>query len=105
MLLPELEALDREWNQGGRQASKDHGRKRCLTGVSFTPYAAYLNVVEHNESKKSRHGNWGQTSVSRWKDSPDPLPDTDVVIHPDRIDKFETVTPGRGFVRVITDSV
>jgi hypothetical protein len=44
--------------------------------VSFTPYAADLNVSEHNESKKSRHGNWEQTSVSRWKDSPDPLPDT-----------------------------
>ena len=26
-------------------------------------------------------------------------------MHPDRIDKFETVTPGRGFVRVIADSV
>jgi hypothetical protein len=50
-------------------------------------------------------GNWEQTSVSRWKDSPDPLPDTDVVMHPGRIDKFETVTPGRGFVRVIADSV
>ncbi len=83
-LLPELEALDREWSQGGRQASNDRG---------------------HNESKKSRHGNWEQTSVSRWKDSPDPLPDTDVVMHPDRIDKFESVTPGRGFVRVIADSV
>ncbi len=76
-----------------------------MTGVSFTPYVADLNVVEHNESKKSRHGNWEQTPVSRWKDSPDPLPDTDVVIHPDRIDKFETVTPGRGFVGVIADSV
>ncbi len=93
-LLPELETLDREWSQDGRQASNDHGRKRCLTGVSFTPYVADLNVAEHNESKKSRHGNWEQTSVSRWKDSPDPLPDTDVVIHPDRIDKFESVTPG-----------
>ncbi len=37
-LLPELETLDREWNQDGRQSSNDRGRKRCLTGVSFTPY-------------------------------------------------------------------
>ena len=104
-LLPELEALDREWSQVGRQSSNYRGRKRCLTGVSFTPHAADLNVAEHNESKKSRQGNWEQTSVSRWKDSPDPLPDTDVVMYPDRIDKFEMVTPGRGFVRVIADSV
>ncbi len=104
-LLPELEALDREWSQDGRQTRNDHGLKHCLTGVLFTPYEADLNVPEHNESKKSRHGNWEQTSVSRWKDSPDPLPDTDAVMHPDRIDKFETVTPGRGFVRVIVDSV
>ncbi len=76
-----------------------------MTGVSFTPYESDLNVTEHTESKKSRHGNWEQTSVSRRKDSPDPLPDTDVVMHPDRIDKFETVTPGRGFVRLIGDSV
>jgi hypothetical protein len=56
-LLPELEELDREWNQGGRQTINDHGRKHCFTGVSFAPYAADLNVAEHNESKKSRHGN------------------------------------------------
>jgi hypothetical protein len=62
-------------------------------------------VVKHNESKKSRQGNWEQTSVLRWKDSPDPLPDTDVVMYPGRIDNFETVTPGRGFVRMISDSV
>ena len=61
--------------------------------------------IGHNESKKSHQGNWEQTSVSRCKDSPDPLPDTDVVMCPGRIDKFETVTPGRGFVRVISDSV
>ena len=36
---------------------------------------------------------------------PDPLPDTDVVMHPGRVDKFETVLPGRGFVRVISDSI
>ncbi len=76
-----------------------------MKGVSFKPHAADLNVTEHNESKKPRQGNWEQTSVSRWKDSPDPLPDTDVVMYPGRIDKFETVTPGRGFVRVIADSV
>ena len=46
-----------------------------------------------------------QTSVSRWKDNPDPLPDTDVVMYPGRVDKFETVIPGRGFVRVISDSM
>jgi hypothetical protein len=73
--------------------------------VSFTPHEADLNVTEHDESKKSRQGNWEQTSVSRWKDSPDPLPDTDVVMYPDRVDKFETVTLGRGFVQVIVDSV
>jgi hypothetical protein len=56
-LLPELEELDREWNQGGRQTINDHGRKHCFTGLSFAPYAADLNVAEHNESKKSRHGN------------------------------------------------
>ena len=61
--------------------------------------------IGHNESKKSHQGNWEQTSVSRRKDSPDPLPDTDVVMCPGRIDKLETVTPGRGFVRVISDSV
>ncbi len=104
-ILPELETLDREWSQGGRQSRNYHSRKHCLTGVSFTPHTVDLNVVEHNESKKSRQGNWEQKSVSRWKDSPDPLPDTDVVMYPDRIDKFETVTPGRGFVRVIVDSV
>ncbi len=104
-LLPELETLDREWSQDGWQTSNYRGRKLCLTGVSFTPYATDLNVTEHNESKTSRQGNWEQTSVSRWKDSPDPLPDTDVVMHPDRIVKFETLTPGRGFVRVIADSV
>ncbi len=48
-LLPELEALDREWSEGDRQVSNYHGRKRCLTGVSFTPYATDLNVAEHNE--------------------------------------------------------
>ena len=52
-----------------------------------------------------RQGNWEQTSVSRWKDSPDPLPYTDIVVYPGRVDKFETVTPERGFVRVISDSV
>ncbi len=104
-LLPELEVLDREWSQDGRQSSNDRGRKHCLTGVSFTPHESDLNVAEHNESKKSRQGNWELTSVSRWKDSPDPLPDTDVVMYPVRIDKFETVTPGRGFERVISDSL
>jgi len=29
----------------------------------------------------------------------------DVVVYPVRVDKFETVTPARGFVRVISDSV
>ena len=70
------------------------GRKRCLTGLSFTPHAADLDMSEHNEGKKSRQGYWEQTSVSRWKDSPDPLPDTDVVVYPGRVDKFETVIPG-----------
>ncbi len=95
----------REWSHDGQQVSNYHGRKRCLMGVPFTQYEADLNVTELNESKKSRQGNWEQVSVSRWKDSPDPLPDTDVVMYPGRIDKFETVTTGRGFVRVIADSV
>jgi hypothetical protein len=80
----------------------------CLSFLLFThrtPNTSDLNVTEHNESEKSRQGNWEQTSVSRWKDNPDPLPDTDVVMYPSRIDKFETVTPGRGFLRVIVDSV
>ena len=34
-----------------------------------------------------------------------PLPDTDVVMYPGRVDKFETVVPGRGFVRVISDPI
>jgi hypothetical protein len=90
-LFPELETLDREWSQGGCQTSNHHGRKRCLTGVSFTPYVADLNVTEHNESKKSLQGNWEQTSVSRWKDSPDPLPDTNIVMYPVRIVKGEQI--------------
>ncbi len=44
--------------------------------MSFTPHAGDLNVTEHNEGKKSRQGNWEQTSVSRWKDSPDHTTDT-----------------------------
>ena len=35
-LLPDLEALDREWSQGGSQSSNYHGRKICLgTNVCF----------------------------------------------------------------------
>jgi ribonuclease HI len=106
MLLSDLEELDREWSQDDRQSAGNcRGRKRCLTGVSFTPHAADLSMSEQHEGKKSRQGQWEQTSVSRWKDSPDPLPDTDVVMHTGRVDKFETVLPGRGFVRVISDSI
>ena len=104
-LLPELEELEGEWSQNERQSGNYRGRKRCLMGVSFTPHAADLNASEHTEVKKLRQRNWEQTSVSRWKDSPDPLPDTDVIVYPDRVDKFETVIPARGFVRVISDSV
>ena len=74
----------REWSQNERQSGNYRGRKRCLTGVSFTPHAADLNTSEHTEVKKLRQRNWEQTSVSRWKDSPDPLPDTDVIVYPDR---------------------
>jgi len=74
-------------------------------GVSFTSHASDLNASEHTEVKKLLQRNWEQTSVSRWKDSPDPLPDTDVIVYPGRVDKFETVIPARGFVRVISDSV
>jgi hypothetical protein len=65
MLLPDLETLNREWSQDGRHSSNYRGRKHCLTGVSFTPHAADLNVAEHKEGKKSRQGNWEQTSVPR----------------------------------------
>ncbi len=106
MLLSDLEELDREWSQDDRQSTGNcRGHKRCLTGVSFTPHETDLNMSEQYEGKKSRQGHWEQTSVSRWKDSPDPLPDTDVVMYPGRVDKFETVLPGRGFVRVILDSI
>ncbi len=106
MILFDFEELDREWSQDDRQSTGNcHGRKRCLTGVSFTPHVADLNMSEQYEGKKLRQGHWGQTSVSRWKDSPDPLSDTDVVMYPGRVDKFETVIPGRGFVRVILDSI
>ena len=45
MLLSDLEELDREWNQDDRQSTGNcRGRKRCLTGVSFTPHAADLNM-------------------------------------------------------------
>ena len=48
MLLSDLEELDREWSQDVRQSTGNcHGRKRCLTGVSFTPHAADLNMSEH----------------------------------------------------------
>ena len=104
-LLPELEELEGEWSQNERQSGNYRGRKRCLMGVSFTTHAADLNASEHTEVKKLRQRNWEQTSVSRWKDNPDPLPDTDVIVYPDRVDKFETVIPARGFVRVISDSV
>ena len=106
MILPDLEKLDREWSQDDRQSTGNcRGRKYCLTGVSFTPHTADLDMSEHNEGKKLRQGHGEQTSVSRWTDSPDPLPDTDVVVYPGRVDKFETVIPGRGFVRVISDSI
>ena len=83
MLLSDLEELDREWSQDDRQSTGNcRGRKRCLTGVSFTPHAADLNMSEQYEGKKSRQGHSEQTSVSRWKDSPDPLPDTDAVMYP-----------------------
>ena len=63
-------------------------------GVVHSTHAD-LNMSEQFEDKKSRQGrHWEQTSVSRWKDSPDPLPDTDVVIYPGRVDKSETVIPG-----------
>ena len=48
-----------------------------------------LNMSEQDEGKKSHQGHWEQTSVSRWKDSPDPLPDTDVVMYPGRVDKMK----------------
>ena len=58
--------------------------------MSFTPHAADLNMSEQHEGKKSHQGHCEQTSVSRWKDSPDPLPDTDVVMYPGRVDKTAT---------------
>ena len=80
MLLSDLEELDREWSQDDRQSTGNcRGRKRCLTGVSFNPHVADLNMSEHHEGKKPRQGHWEQTSVSRWKEIPDPLPDTDAV--------------------------
>ncbi len=104
-LLPELEELEGEWNQNDRQSSNHRGCKRCLMGVSFTPHEADLNASERTEVKKLRQRDWEQTSVSRWKDSPDPLPDTDVIVYPGRVDQFKTVIPVRGFVRVISESV
>jgi len=104
-LLPELEELEGEWSQNDRQPSNHRGRKRCLMGVSFIPHAADLSASERTEVKKLRQRDWEQTSVSRWKDSPDPLPDTDVLVSPGRVDQFETVIPARGFVRVISESV
>ena len=86
MLLPDLEVLDRVWSQDDRQTTGNcRGRKCCLTGVSFTPHEADLDMSEHNEGKKSRQGYWEQTSVSRWTDSPDPLPDSDAVVYPGRV--------------------
>ena len=104
-LLPELEELEGEWSQNDRQPSNHRGRKRCLMGVSFIPHAADLSASERTEVKKLRQRDWEQTSVSRWKDSPDPLPDTDVLVSPGRVDQFKTVIPARGFVRVISESV
>ncbi len=90
MILSDLEELDREWSQDDRQSTGNcRGRKRCLTGLSFTPHVADLNMSEHHEGKKSHQGHWEQTSVSRWKDRPDPLPDTDVVMYPGRLDKMK----------------
>ena len=95
-LSPVITTYIRGFQDTGTSGETDNcrGRKYCLTGVSFTPHSDDLDMSEHNEGKKLRQGHWEQTSISRWKDSPDPLPDPDVVVHPGRVDKFETVIPG-----------
>ena len=60
MLLSDLEELDREWSQDDRQSTGNcSSRKRCLTGVSFTPHVADLNMSEQYGGKKLRNGDPG----------------------------------------------
>ena len=60
MLLSDLEELDREWIQDDRQSTGNcRGRKYCLTGVSFTPHTADLNMSEQYGGKKLRNGDPG----------------------------------------------
>jgi hypothetical protein len=61
--------------------------------------------LQTDGSIKSRQGYWDKRLFQDGRTGPDPLPDTDVVVYPGRVYKFETVTPGRGFVRVISDSM
>ena len=61
----------------------------CLHILTTSGYVRFTYMSEQHEDKKSPQGHWGQTSVSRWKDNPDPLPDTDVVMYPGRVDKLK----------------
>ena len=89
-----------------RDGTSEPALSPCLPkSASLTYLSVYDNRDSASEPALSPPPLSSLTHVHRCIDSPDPLPDTDVVVYPGRVDKFETVILGRGFVRVISESI
>jgi hypothetical protein len=66
MLLPDPDLEERNDRQQAPVVVVSAIKRGCRS--LHTRLSGTLNMSEHNEGKKSRQGNWEQTSVSRWKD-------------------------------------
>ncbi len=101
MLLPDSEVLDREWSQDDRQSTATVVVVSAVQRGCDSPHTQLILTCMNITRVRNRARGTGNKRLFQ---NGRTLPDTDVVVFPGRVYKYETVTPGRGFVRAISDS-